>query len=286
MSAKKRLGFDLVRLAVLLLALTACTASPIETNVAPSAPPTIAPSATDAPTDTPTEVPTSTPIPTATSTPQPEWVADFAQPILDAIADRAPDFQDDFHDQSGGWHFENYCADWRMKYVDSELVVTVGAAIGTTVGNSECTFHRNDINYTNFVVEVDGRFLPGTATASGWRITFRLTQGEKDGIDYAAGDWIFIGYGHDSPDAHIYVLNGPHQDFLLGGPATQSIHLLVIARGQKFAFYADGKPLYYTESSYCPYGDISLGVSNYGNLQTDTVVAFDNFKIWDLSDLP
>jgi hypothetical protein len=30
-------------------------------------------------------------------------VTDFAQPILDAIANQTPDFQDDFDDKSGGW---------------------------------------------------------------------------------------------------------------------------------------------------------------------------------------
>jgi hypothetical protein len=114
-----------------LQSLSAPTATPVSTptetsvpltgTLRPSATPmpptsTPPPSETPAPSLTPTLSSTLTPSltpsprPTRTATPAPAWVTDFAQPILDAIALRPPNFQDDFDDQSGGWQIESWCA--------------------------------------------------------------------------------------------------------------------------------------------------------------------------------
>ena len=47
---------------------------------------------------------TFTPKPTATSSSEPDWVADFSGPILAAIKDREPDFQDDFSIDTKRWY--------------------------------------------------------------------------------------------------------------------------------------------------------------------------------------
>jgi len=51
---------------------------------------------------------TSTPTSQATQATETSsaWVTDFAEPILAAIEDRSPDFQDDFSQASSRWSFE------------------------------------------------------------------------------------------------------------------------------------------------------------------------------------
>ncbi len=56
-------------------------------------------------------------------------------------------------------------------------------------------------------------------------------------------------------------------------------HILIIAKGQTFALYVNDQPTFYQEREYVwPNGGIMLEVQ-------DRPVAFDNFKIWDISDL-
>ena len=297
MAKKKDLRSRAIGSAILFLLLMSACLIPGVPTIAPPSPAimtgvmvtdtSVPPTDTSAPpTTTSTHRPTVTPRPTVTSTPPPEWVTNFAQPILDAIANRPPNFQDKFDDRSGGWHFVNYCGDWRMQYVDGELVVTVGITPGTTVGNHDCFLHRNDIDYTNFVVEVDGRFLPGTTNRSDWLIDFRHIVGEAAGIDFTAGHSFGINYEPDGLSVSLWIMNDPDLNLPPSRPKNEFNRLMVIAKGSKFAFYLNGQPFYYIESSYCPYGDIYLTVINGGNLLTDTLVAFDNFKIWDLSNLP
>lgn len=260
MFTKRCLCFDLVQLTGFLLILTACATSPVETNAAPPVPSsTITPSATFAPTNTPTEHPTSAPIPTATSTPQPEWVTTFAQPILEAIANRPPDFQDDFHDQSGGWQADDWCGN-RIEIKDGELIIT------------NCRARRADIDYSDFVLEVDGRILPGAGNDTYWLLAFRELNGPAHQI--------VIGYdGY----VNINLWESPSLNFEgMAHSGNQSNHILIIAKGWRFAFYVNHQPLYSTENSHIRIGSSRIFVES----QNKASGAFDNFKIWDISDLP
>jgi len=223
------------------------------------------------PTSTNGPLPTRTPLPTSTSTPQPEWVTDFAQPILDAIALRAPDFQDDFDDKSGGWRQpeKNPCGQ-RIEIRDGELVLT------------DCRAHPANIDYADFVAEFDARFLPDTSRRSEWEIFFRLhdTSYTYFGVNYdgsaAIGNLSKIGEKLEFPS--------------VAKPGLETNHLLVIAKGSKFAFYMNNQPFHYLESpSVFRQGDIWL--ANYDgsgsvDLAHPAIVAFDNFKIWNIDDLP
>ena len=75
-------------------------------------------------------------------------MTDFAGPILAAIADLPPTFQDDFSAGSAGWQSEDWCGN-NIAYVQGELVIT------------ECRAWRPNINYDDFVIKFDVRFLPG-----------------------------------------------------------------------------------------------------------------------------
>jgi len=234
--------------------------------------PALTPSATHTvtPTETimPSVTPTQTPHPTATATHPPAWVTNFADPVLAAIADRPPDFQDNFDNNSSGWrHLETNPCGQRIKIVEGELVFT------------DCRGNHANTAYSDFVLELDARFLPETkSNQAAWYVQFR------DGIYYLSvnmyGLIYFVTDGKERIDLEIPIS-------AKSGPATN--HLLLIAKGSQIAFYFNGAPFYYTNgASYTTQKGIVIGCwgESPTNLSRPCVVAFDNFKIWNISDLP
>jgi len=232
-------------------------------------PTTLAPAPTVTPTpalilavaSTPTPPVAPTPRPTRTASPQPEWVTEFAEPILEAIADRTPSFQDDFGAGSAGWK-EGYCPG-SMKYIEGELVVT------------DCRVLRTNIDWRDFALEVDVRFLEGTISTAEWWLHFR-DPGESSGLDHiltlSDNGNVRISLakrtgGHDSADFDNVALSN-----------NQTNHILLIAKGNRFAFYLNGQPLHYAESDALRFGMSWFDATGE--------VAMDNFKIWDISDIP
>jgi hypothetical protein len=270
--------------AMLALALLSCSAlqlgsPPTTTSVATSTEtpaPTLLPASTETltpaatPTATlpsPTPIPsmTSSPRPTKTSTPKPAWVTDFAQPILDIIDLRTPDFQDDFDDKSGEWQLEGYCAPWRMRYQAGELILT------------NCGVRRPKLAYTDFVVELDGRFLQSTQDDASWAIFFRDIGGPSYlygvNLDGSIGLW---GFGQEYQSCPSTAHSG-----------YEANHLLLIAKGSKFAFYVNGRPACYLENDEYQWGDIWFRAWSGGSSAADSpaIVAFDNFMLWDVRDV-
>ena len=262
--------FSLV-FAILALAIQAC-------NVLPSKPvPTITlvptstkppmPSFTPAISSTPRLSNTSSssppitpsPSPTITSTPLPQWVTDFAQPIRDVISLRTPSFQDNFGTGSTGWK-ETDCQG-SMKYIEGELVV------------ENCRVFRPNIDWQDFALEVDVRFLEGTNPSTEWALHFRdlgnsghdlrLNHNGILAITFtkAKGDSNYIEFDHSALSDH------------------QIHHVQLIAKGNKFAFYLDSQPLYYIQNDEYSFGRCVFFIES-------GTVAMDNFKIWDISTLP
>jgi len=215
----------------------------------------------------PTITSTRTPRPTATATPMPAWVTDFAQPILSAIANRPPTIEDDLHDNSGGWHSNFYRTDylWPIKFINGELVL------------SNCDAYRSKMGFKDFVLEVDGRFLSGTEGNAVLDISFR-DQGPANptyGVRVTHGGFLDISM-YDESFAQNLRVNGEFQNN----------HILLIARGSKFALYVNGQPLYHWE-------DTEIGQAGYiyfrasGDKDDErSIVAIDNLKIWDLERVP
>lgn len=153
-----------------------------------------------------------------------------------------------------------------MKYQDGELVLT------------SCGAHRANNDYTDFVAKLDGRFLPETKGDAWWSIFFRDIGGPSYlfGVNYdgSVGIW---GVGPDFVDFPSAASAG-----------YKTNHLLLIAKGTQFAFYANDKPLLYMENSKYRWGDIWFRAWSGGSANiTDnpTVAAFDNFMLWDISDI-
>jgi hypothetical protein len=219
---------------------------------------TFTPTLTPISTSTTISVPTSTPSPTITITRQPYWVTGFAQPILDAIVSRTPSFQDDFHDRSGGWKLGSYFADWRLEYLNGELIL------------NRCYVYQNNIDYRNYVVEVDARFLSGSDP------TYSYLYMESPRHNFS------VYYEGQVEIDHISFPSG------IANAGTQSNQLMMIAKRPRYAFYLNGQPLYYLEDDVIEYGEFRLRARNPDDGPGGpmvTTVAFDNFKIWDISDI-
>jgi len=214
--------------------------------------------------------PTSTPRPTNTPTPLPdeektsaELTADFVEPILAAIANQTPDFQDDFSTRAGGWTKADWCADWRLKYVDGEMVV------------SDCHVERK-MSYLDFVAEMDARFLPGSPPDSQWRFHYRRGLSPGGGAPYFfdfkySGD---VGVGFEELGSP-----GKYTDYPdAARPGLSSNHVLIIVKDQAVALFVNNRPTHY--------GALPILWKNGGmEWSFGDTVAFDNFKIWDISDL-
>jgi basic membrane protein A len=207
--------------------------------------------------------------PTPTATAAPKWVTDFAQPILDAIAGREPDFQDDFDDTTGLWkaYPGRSCGLLEISQ-DGELAL------------QRCWAYRENIDYPDIVAEVDGRFLPESATegpegSAYWDVVIRETEFghgysvriRYDGVVEVYGVGDFPGAAHS---------------------ALQSNHLVLIAKGAQFALFINDRPLTYFEDDTSRWGTIVFELprgAEYVFADRQISVALDNFKLWDVSDV-
>ncbi|MEW6092984.1 MAG: zinc ribbon domain-containing protein [Chloroflexota bacterium] len=214
--------------------------------------------ATPSPTLTPTSPPTSTATlkPTITPTPLPTWVTEFAQPILDAIADRPPDFYDDFGIGSAGWKAEDWCGR-RMEYVEGEMVVT------------DCRLSRPNINYSDFVIEFDGRFFPGADSNSTWVLDFRNIGGPNNAIRLNFNGDVSLAFF----EGESYEFSGAAKSGDLWN------HFLIIAKGAEIAIYINDSPLLYVPDTYLRYGDFLF-------IADGSILGIDNVSIWNIYDVP
>ena len=240
------------------------TANPALTNtLKPSTTVTLPATVTEnsIPTITLTVKPTRTARPTSTATPLPAWVTDFAQPILTAIANHPPTIQDDFNDNSGGWIQASYCDRFsKMKFVDGEL-------------NYICTAERSKMAYTNFVLEIDTRFLRGSSD-SRFSIYYRKLYSFVIHID---GSMEISRL--DDPTRNIpWKANAGHQ----------TNHILMIVRGNQFAFYVNNIPVYFFEDAHFFTREaISFDANHHPMYDANyPQIALDNLKIWDLENIP
>lgn len=226
-----------------------------QTLFPPSATPT--PQATPIHTAVPTQtaIPSPTTQPTATSEPQPAWITEFADPILSAIAGRAPDYEDDFTSNKGKWK----CPwEWKLKIGDGVMTV------------SDCPFAR-EMWYPDFVIEMDARYL-SSRPDDRWRFHYRM-NGYQNFIDFEQDGDLLVGF-EELGGANNYI----RLDDVLR-PGLEDNHVQIIVKDQSVALFVNDRPVYY--------GDLKPGWKNGRMLWSGGgKVAFDNFKIWDIRQLP
>ncbi len=196
---------------------------------------------------TATALPTVTAPPTLkAATPMPAWVTDFAEPILASIAGRDPNIDAAFNSDDIKDFIKPNCAPGKSIIYDGEMLP------------GGCHFSWT-MWYTDFVIELDYRFLPTHAADDKWTIYFRGIQGFDF---YSRGE---VKITNQSPGIPIAYTDS---EMVIN-------HVLIIVKGEAVALYINDQPVYYSA--------LPPGYKNGEASWTSQSVAYDNFKIWNLN---
>jgi len=228
---------------------------------------------------------TPTPIPSPTKIPIPspadQEARAFAEPILAAIAGREPTLSDDFSDPGSGWEIKT--RHWgEIGYQDGEYFIIVNPP--------GCNLVVAPVpEVSDFVLEIDGRFVSGIdggifLQLYSWYVDFRSSYHPYP----ISGDYtvcvrpdggLSIRRRVNTEGVYLCDIDG---DAIKWGYETN--HLQIIAKGPQIALYVNGEPLCLVYDETLSTGRIELRAC-CGHDDTPLRVHFDNFKIWDISDL-
>lgn len=223
------------------------------------------------PTSMPTATLTRTPRPTPTTTPIPTWVTDYVEPVLAALVNERPHFQDDFSEESVSWRFDSD-AQGEIEIKNGVLVATI-RQMGTEI-DAYYAIHPA-MRFQNFALrfEVD---LSGLGSGDAARIHWRGTSTSRGiGFDlWKDGRWQVF-----ASDPLRYLAEG-YQTI----DATREVTITIISRDTEYAIYIyETLVSYINDRGRTPGIGISLGVLD--DPGSPTVVTFDNLKAWDLDKI-
>jgi len=254
--------------------------------------------ATGSPTETATATakPASTLKPTQAVTSIPGWVTDFAEPILKAIENQTPRFQDDFSNRNSNWIIGKQGAylgpatalptpdpgkhnAGETGYIDGEYFTTANpnscyGGVNSRVGE-----------YQDFVAEFDARFFSGVDGE--WQLQF---HGNRSGLYTLSitenSDYTWIQKCVSGMPTECGEVARSTGNAIKSG--VESNHMTLIVRGERIGVYANGTPVLYTEDKHFSEkfktGIFSLSVCNTGTVPVE--IRWDNLKLWDISNLP
>ncbi|KAF0107303.1 MAG: hypothetical protein FD146_1781 [Anaerolineaceae bacterium] len=244
------------------------------------------------PTQTPvpvTETSTARPSPTLTATPPPAWVSDFAEPILETIANRPPTYQDDFSDPASAWDtgtshdpLDPKIAGGRRYEQGEYWIIADGTTSAVPVTCSTSGVPNLD-GHADFVAEFDVRFVSGGE--GDWQIAFHQKGSELHSLGLRRNGQLLFSKCGPNPDGCSELVSTEGSPI---NPGEQWNHIQLIVRGPRMAAYVNGTPVLYGEDEndtpVYKKGVGFVGVCNLGPGPLET--GWDNFKLWDLSDLP
>jgi tetratricopeptide (TPR) repeat protein len=192
----------------------------------------------------------TTPAPTTSALQQPAWVTEFAEPILAAISGQSPHVQDDIETATTPWLNNHDGAPF--KRIDGEMI--------TSDSN-----YSWKMWYTDFVIKLDYRFLPSATRDQSWTILFRGAEGFTFHYDGEVGVNRYLQQGES--------LSNAAQS---GGSVN---HVIILVKDEAAALFINDQPVYY--------GDLPSGFkSGEASWGFGANIAYDNFEIWNLNDLP
>ena len=223
---------------------------------------------TDAPTITVTPSatinPTRTPFPTATATPLPSWVTDFAEPILAAIKDQTPDYQDDFSQPSPGWNSKDSAA--RIEIAEGVLTLSCEAGGNCQFTNPMVVWPRD------FVLQIDTN-LRGLNYQKAAEFAWRQDWARNSIVfSFFQDNWILSYNGSITIKSGIYDNLGYS-------------HITIICRETEYAVYLNSLPLMYFNDPNSPTGnEIYFTLWNEPS-SSSANLEYDNLKVWNLDDI-
>lgn len=239
------------------------------------------------PTAMPTETRTVTPHPTRTATPTPfpanlivasipSWVTNFADPIIAAVADRKPGFQDDFSLKQRWFNVMSGAV--RPLYGeihDGMLFLKLPERTRDSI------LYNPNMNRRNFVLTLDLRFdhdQPDDTV----RFQFDQSPGQSIALDLSNNrNWKFHWGFQDNWQS----MAGIYDHF-----PPEQIPVTIIIRDTQCAVYFNNDPLIYlSDCRTSPTSRSRAWIMSFRLLRNTSravSVNFDNLKLWDLDKIP
>jgi hypothetical protein len=211
-----------------------------------------------------------------TATPIPLWVTDFADPIIVAVSDRKPDFQDDFA-MNRGWLNVMPGIVWPLyaERNDGMLFLRLPEATKDSI------LYNPRINRTNFVLTLDLRFVHDQPDDT---VRFQFDQSPRQSVAFDLSNnrnWNF----HWGSQDNWHSLTGIYEHF-----PPEHMPVTIIMRGTQCAVYLNDHPLTYLNNCRTnPTFPSSKWVASFRLIRKTgnaVVVNFDDLKLWDLDKIP
>jgi hypothetical protein len=207
----------------------------------------------------------------ATATPgsMAEQARAFAEPILQAIADRKPNFEDDFSTAGKGWVGGNL--------EQNELAVVQNGVARLEVKEKDVSFGNEALNRKDFVLQLDARVAEGDK-ATQLIVNFHGLSSEYwfYVVVHSAGNTWLV-------DKHV---PGDQRNLANGSgdvsPFGETTRIIIVARGPRAAIYLNGTPAAYFEDADF---DTSGGTGLFCQSLGQAVCEFDNVKFWNLNNV-
>jgi len=227
-------------------------------------------------------LPSAEAVPTATPNPIAEQAHAFAKPILAAITDRPPDYEDDFSDPGSGWPSRSTTDGDEWGYEDDAYSILVAPGY-----HDVSVLPDRPLELSDLVLEMDVQFVSGEW--GHWYVSFRHSPGF---IEQPAGAYSVKFYPDGSFDLwkNVGGISGEliEEDAVYAPSFEQRTginRLTLIAQGPQIAIYMNGEPLWFVRDESLEKGTVMLAVGNETGSST-LRVHLDNFKVWDISGLP
>ena len=219
-----------------------------------------------------TQQPNSTP-----SILRPEPTPVFAEPILAAISGRSPDFEEDFSNPNSGWPVTasgsgRYVG--TVGYKDGEyFIIADPASAQNPHVHSWLEIPR--LWVSDFVMEFDTSL---SSVQSGTiYLHFRTIRKDHYSLNLASDGWVLLTAATIDGDT---ILADTEVNLI---PISRNLHVRIIAQGPEIALYLNERLMLLAREEFVDQGEVILGIWN--GASTPMQVNFDNFKVWDISEL-
>jgi hypothetical protein len=239
-------------------------------------------------------IPTRTVRPTATSTPVPAWVDEanaFAEPILAAINNHPPDFEDDFSQVDPGWIIpdDESAGDERVQCVeagDANIDITDGSLKYSMINCQAGNIQFPDMQYANYALQLDINFQQTP-------LQFMLRMWDHSALEGVVelnfflggpgGGWGFIELVHGASGTSSKGIDGSaNLDF------AEPVTITIIHQSPTFVAFINSSLLtfYNTRAKYAGPFVLDAVIDSVDVIPSRTLtLELDNIRIWDLDKI-
>jgi hypothetical protein len=193
------------------------------------------------------------------------WIKSFAEPILSQIANRPPDFQDDFSNPDRSLNQWNYLDGVTLTHEQAKIAaISQWQGMGLTVNSSDFVFQ-----YSFTVIKTASQILtPG--------LSFRAdASGNFDHFDFNSDGW--CEFAESGAATSNKILSNCQSSI---PSLEQPTKVTIIVQGNQAAAYVDNRPILYSNGPLQAGNDIAIGITVSEGM---AIVSIDNVKYWNLN---